>query len=275
MFREAVDYYRRKGVLPTWLTSDEMSEILPELRERAVWSAQVHNAEMMEGIADELDDLIATGVETEAGGPERAFDLPGSPRQRMTELADELGVEELTSESRMSLILRTQSDMAFGYGDFKQATSDGALMAFPCWELKRAEWRLDPRRSDNNNRKTGIPDQYWQERWEKAGGEFYDGRMIARKDDEIWLEISDFGLPHDPLAFNTGYRRFDVGYKECVELGVIDPSDEVEAPEDPALSTDKTDPELEPAVKSADLRKVMEDYGYEFDEEGALEGLAE
>lgn len=272
MFREAVDYYRHKGVLPTWLTHDEMAEILPQIRERALWSAQVQDAEMLEGIAAELDDLIATGLEPALGGPESEIDLPGSPRQRLVELADNLGVDALTSEARMSLILRTQSDMAYGYGDFKQATSRGALDAFPCWELKRAEWRMKPRQSSD-----GVADRYWSEQWEKNGGEFYgeEGRMIARKDDEIWVAISQFGLPHDPLAFNTGYRRFDVPYQECVALGVIEPDETVETPDDPAFAPDKADPDLEPAVKSADLRAVMEDAGYEFDEGGALTALAE
>jgi len=128
------------------------------------------------------------------------------------DVADTVG--DLFSEEGANLFLQTASDMGFGYMHYMQDT--GCLIGSPCWELKRAQEEQEP--CD------------WRARWVAAGGRLFNQRMIARKNDPIWVAISEFGLPYDPLAFNTGYRRFDVSYTECVKLRVIKRDEEVSPP---------------------------------------------
>lgn len=77
--------------------------------------------------------------------------------------------------------------------------------------------------------------------------------MIALKNDPIWEEISEFGLPYAPFDYNSGMDVKDVDYDEAVELGLIDEG-ETEKPEEMGLndglqmSPGIDDPELEAAV---------------------------
>jgi hypothetical protein len=61
----------------------------------------------------------------------------------------------------------------------------------------------------------------WQAAWTKAGGGLYDGRMVARKDDPVWLALSDFGYPFPPFSFDQAYWTDNVSRAECTKLGVI------------------------------------------------------
>jgi hypothetical protein len=123
---------------------------------------------------------------------------------------------EIAQDSRLNLILDTQTRMGAGYGSWIEGQHPSVLEAWPAQELYRQEERKEPRD--------------WPTTWEDAGGEFYpggdpfyeQGRMIALKDDPIWVEISEFGLPYPPFAFNSGMWLRDIDHDEAVELGIID-----------------------------------------------------
>ena len=67
---------------------------------------------------------------------------------------------------------------------------------------------------------------------EHAGGpgQIHGGRMIALKDDPVWLKISDFGHPHPPFAFGSGMDMVDISRVEAVELGLTGWRNEVKVP---------------------------------------------
>src|ERR1039457_4041129 len=88
-------------------------------------------------------------------------------------------IQDLGSDARLDLILRTQWELVAGYGQWKGRQDAGYLEDFPCLEFYRAF----PRRTMRD----------WPERWKAAGGRFCpgessypQGRMIALADDPIW-----------------------------------------------------------------------------------------
>lgn len=49
--------------------------------------------------------------------------------------------------------------------------------------------------------------EFWTDRWTSAGGRLFEGRMIALKDDPVWLRLSQIGLPHPPFEFGYSGMR--------------------------------------------------------------------
>jgi hypothetical protein len=203
-FREALDTRVVKAILPTDLRSGMLSALPRTVRERAMFSSGVQNTDFLTRAAEAVDRIVS-------GGSDRATE-----RTLLRQLADSLDEKELAKDPRLNLILDTQTGMAEGYGGWIEGQAPGVLDMWPCQELYRAEERKEPRD--------------WPERWEAAGGEFYpggdpdypEGRMIAAKDDPIWVAISAFGLPYAPFDYNSGMDLRDVDREEAVELGVID-----------------------------------------------------
>ena len=118
---------------------------------------------------------------------------------------------------QLDLIHETNVRQARGYAQYMEATTDGALAAFPAQELVRVRDRKMPRD--------------WSGRWTAAGGRLYGGRMVALKTDPVWTKISRFGTPYPPFDFNSGMGVEDVGRAEAIALGVIkegDPPQHVE-----------------------------------------------
>lgn len=65
----------------------------------------------------------------------------------------------------------------------------------------------------------------WDVRWQGAGGRLYHGRMVAIKDDPIWIKISAFGNPFPPFDFGSGMGVRNISRKEALELGVLTETD--------------------------------------------------
>ncbi|MDD5679385.1 MAG: hypothetical protein PHW60_15565, partial [Kiritimatiellae bacterium] len=119
-------------------------------------------------------------------------------------------IKDLSSDARLNLIIRMQTEMALGLGKFIQSQDPAALDAAPAQEL----YRLEARNAQRN----------WPSIWQTAGGQFYGGgRMIALKNDPVWTEISDFGQPYPPFKYGSGMWTRDILRPEAEALGVLDP----------------------------------------------------
>jgi len=123
-------------------------------------------------------------------------------------------IQDLLSDARLDLIILTAVYLVFGYKRWRGRQEPTYLHDWPCFEFYRAF-----RRENQRN---------WPERWKAAGGLFFpgepshrEGRMIALRDDPIWITISAFGLPFPPFDFNSGMMTKPVSREEAVELGVI------------------------------------------------------
>lgn len=200
----ALKKLRGSGRLKNGLPSDDLSRIRRSIREGAIFSAKVGRARIIESIRSVTERVLQKQMT-----PEQARETLKRAVQREGYKAPpgkEGTIEDLLSEQRLNLIVRTNRDMARGYGRWANAQRD--LLNFPYWELYREEQRVEPRD--------------WPVRWAEAGGEETDGKMLAPINGAIWKAISAFGNPYPPFDFNSGMsvRRIARARIEALELRI-------------------------------------------------------
>ena len=223
-FAEALASRKVRKILPTTAGSRELSELGPEILTRATFSAKLATM----GPLVKMDKLITemTSPSARAAKGLGAIDA-GTFRLEMREALAKAGYTppegkegsllDHRSDARLNLILKTNLDQAYGYGQHVQANDPDLIDLWPCQELVRIESRKEERE--------------WNARWVRAGGKLYGGRMIARKDSPIWTAISRFSTPYPPFDYNSGMGLREIRRKEAEELGVIKRSDIIEPDE--------------------------------------------
>lgn len=238
-FREAIESRAVRQLLPTDFRTKLLAEIPAELRERAVFSAGVTNVEFLQEISDAVDELLG-GTTDRATKRAELKKLLQRLEYRPVE-GEELSLTDLSSDRRLNLILDTNLQLAQGHGQFAQGQDEGVLFNWPAEEI----FDTNPGQTDNRRN--------WAARWSELGGEFYDGRMIAKKGDPILTAISFFGLPYGPLALNSYWERRDVDRDEAIALGVIQEDEDV-APQSRDFNTDL---QASPEVRDAALKDAL------------------
>lgn len=195
----------QKALVGSDIGSEEWNSIQAAFRDRAFFSSRVSSIRLL--------DAMRANIVKSLKGNLSASDFRLAIRRELGAMHYDAGgdrgtIKDLMTAARLDLIYNTNREMAKGFMQHLQATSEGALAAFPAYELKRAERRKAPRD--------------WPRIWEGKGGTLYGGRMIALKTDPIWTRISRFGLPHPPFDYNSGMDIFSVPRGECLRLGIID-----------------------------------------------------
>ncbi len=283
-FRDAVEWARRRGVLPTSLSSRELESIPAEIRRASFLSARITEAGLLQDFQDQLAQL-ARGI---SDGPGQGLDQ-ATVRLRLKELiarssyqpgaGAEGGIQDLRSDARLNLIIETQTRMAQGYGQWTRTNSDGARLAFPAQELFRQFMRRVPRGSEvRQGQVVEVNPRYWEDRWRAAGGEIYDGRMIALKDSEVWSKISRFGTPWPPFDFNSGMGVRNIGRRECVRLGLIQPEQRVSDPRqefglDDSVAANVSDWDAELARRLQEVLEQGLQSEFQVNDDGILEAI--
>jgi len=247
-WEEALAELAAKKLLPSSLSSRELREEWgTDILHRSIFSARTTKAQLLqdyrERIAELLDgttnlatarariqDLLdALGYDSERGGFPDDTDIPPAERGSLRDLA---------SNERVDLVLRTNMQQVGNFAAREAGQTAAALYAFPAYELLRVAPRSVPRGEKRARGGAIVPDagNDWPSRWETVGGQFYDGRMIARKDDPIWERIGSSGefsdgldAPFPPFAFNSGFGWRSIGRDEAIALGVIDEDTQVQA----------------------------------------------
>ena len=247
-FEEAIASLKRRGLMPTTANSYELAGLPADLREQALFASKLNDAHTLQAIQDALAGIVqpegrAPGESVNTATARVAIRKALAQCGYAPEPCKEGTIEDLSSERRLNLIIQTNTDMARGRGSWLAMQDPDMLDEFPCWELFRLEEREVPRN--------------WELRWRSNGGKFFDGRMIARKDDRIWYDISRFGTPYPPFDYNSGMWTDDVSRSEAEYLGVIDPDEAVEAQKAPKLAMQSVVGELAPFL----LREVMALFG--------------
>ena len=256
-FQEALDSRAVKSVLPTTLRTKEMSALPAAIRERAFWSAGVTSTRFLDEANSVIQDILDGKIDRATG------------RQRLDALREELGapsvaevgkgggLTDLWSERRQNVLIATNVRMARGYGNWKQGMDPDVLDEFPASEFLRVAPRLKHRNDSPDATK------HWDYRWEKAcmaAGDLLalrvfknTGRMVALKTSGVWIHLSRFGLPYDPVDYNTGMGRRDVDRDEAETLGLIKPEQTLT----PQTRGFNDDFQLSPDVRSAALLNVL------------------
>ncbi len=218
-FEEALESTKVKRIVPTTLSSKDLEKIGGDLGQRARFSARTANAAYLAELDKVIDMVLAPqqlpdpgtalGIYTDGMGlAEARVHLKAAHKRMGYDPGKDKGtIKDLSSDQRLNLIIKTNTEMARGYGYWKQGQDETVLDLWPAQELFRAEDRNVPRN--------------WARRWRAAGGKTYGRRMIALKDSPIWTKISRFGAPYPPFDFNSGMDVMDVDRDEAERLGVI------------------------------------------------------
>jgi hypothetical protein len=199
--------------------------VAPQILERSWFSARVADVRLLDRMARVCTNLTSPTAARAAG--ERLLNRAYA-RQALRDELRAMGweptaqgvtpgsLQDLTSDGRLNLILDTNTALARGYGQWAAGQDPDVLDTWPAQELIR---EVDPEGEPRN----------WAARWQEAGGILLEGgRMVALKNDPIWEGISAFGLPYPPFDYNSGMGLRDVGYREALDLGLLEPGQRVD-----------------------------------------------
>lgn len=218
-----VDAVDAKTPLGSAMRTAEWEQMPQGIRDAAFFSAGVEDERWLQQAKDGIAEILDRSRGTNEKGEQywkmdrarvvaelrrygEALGLP-RPGGRDGGVIRESDVIDPLSVARLKLIVNTQLAMAYGHANWVSAMEPAVLRAFPAWELVRQTAKRVPRD--------------WRRRWSEAGGQFYEGRMIALKTDPIWLRLSRFGRPYPPFDFNSGMTVEDVRRRHALALGVM------------------------------------------------------
>ena len=201
----AAEKILKKTLVGSSLNSREWNLVQAGLRDRAFFSSQVESAKILHAARKMVADR--------AGGHLSASEIRRDLRKVISSTGyrppegKEGTLQDLYSKRRLDTIIKTNVEQARGYVRHLDGMKPGAFAAFPGQELIRVRERKAKRD--------------WSARWKKAGGQFYNGRMIALRDDPIWERISVFGNPFPPFDWGSGMGVRAVSRRDSIALGVV------------------------------------------------------
>ncbi|MGN0833052.1 MAG: hypothetical protein ACI4RD_05330 [Kiritimatiellia bacterium] len=231
------DKILQKALVGSGLDTRGWSTVQAGLRDRAFFSSQVTEAKILHAMRQNVAELVAGGKSpSEVRRDLRAYLgsigydpdkglKPGERSRRGT-------IKDLTTKARLDVMMKTNADQAKGYASHIRATTTGAILAFPAYELVRVERRKLPRD--------------WSARWASAAqkvgweGVARSGGMIALKTSPIWAALSRFGNPFPPFDFNSGMGVRDVKKSVCREIGLLGKDEQPEIPDVPDFNGNLT-----------------------------------
>lgn len=203
----AAEKILRKALVASKLDSREWNGIQAGLRDRAFFSSRVAKANILDALRQRTAEY--------ADGHTSMSDIRQQMRKDLEtmhytpEKGTEGTIRDLYSKARLDVIVKQNVATARGFIRWAEGNSPGAYAAFPAQEFKR----VHPRKNARGD---------WPQRWAKAGGKIYGGRMIALKDDPVWTKLSVFGNPYPPFDWGSGMGVRDIDRKTAIALGLID-----------------------------------------------------
>lgn len=222
--------------MATALGSEQLGDLPAQVRDRAFFSARVED----ERILAEMQDRLRARIELEKRDGrtmdrgvfvEEMHDILKQSGYRRPEGVKAGSLRDLKSTRRLSLIFDMNVAQAQGYARWAADMTPEGLENEPCYELIRVRNRMEIRN--------------WPRLWSIAGGEFYGGagsnkdypqapgRMIARKTDPIWREISRFEVPWPPFDWGSGMSLRGIDRAESDFLGVTSEDETFEVQSSP------------------------------------------
>jgi len=229
----ALGISRQRRVLPTWMGTAEIRQLGERIFGNAFFSARTTSAryltvakEMVDGLLEGEMDLplarltLKRMMQALGYTPEGGF--PDDPDGAKIPPAIAGQIEDLSSDRRIELVLRTQEQLMQGAAQKAQGLEPAALRQFPAWELVRVGERAIPRdwRARANLALANL------DRPALAAG----APLIFMKGDPIWQalgssELYDDALDvdHPPFAFNSGMGFRGVPQEELQKLGITGP----------------------------------------------------
>ena len=250
-FREALDAQELRSILATTGNTADfraLARLEPDILRRAQFSARTSSVELLQRYQDLENGILAGRIDQASAQLSIKNLLAEMGYQPDPELAG--GLQDLSSSARINLKLETDTAVARGAGRYEQGMQADVLDEWPAQELFRASTPEGGAKAERD----------WAARWEKLGGQFYDGRMIALKTDPIWAALGDpanfpdaLGNAWAPFAFSSGMRLRGIARDEAVALELIDENTEL-FPRPLDLNADL---QVSPEIRDAGLRDVL------------------
>jgi len=196
----------QKALVGSGLDSSQWNQIQAGFRNRAFFSSRVAEVNILAA----MRERVAKYAEGETDLSKIRMMIQDDLRRAnyTPEPGQENTIHDLFSQARLDVIIKTNVAQARGYMQYAEGMSPGAFAAFPAQEFTRIAHRRNER-------------QDWPQRWAKAGGKTYGGRMIALKDDPVWERLSVFHNPFPPFDWGSGMGVLDVDRKTAIQLGLI------------------------------------------------------
>lgn len=197
----------QKALVGSDLDSSQWNQIQAGLRNRAFFSSRIAEVNILAA----MRERVAKYAEGETDLSKIRMEFRDELRRAnyQPQPGEEGTIHDLFGQARIDVIVKTNVAQARGYIQYAEGMSPGAFAAFPAQEFTRVAHRKNAR-------------QDWPQRWAKAGGKTYGGKMIALKDDPVWVNLSVFGNPFPPFDWGSGMGVLDVDRKTAIELGLID-----------------------------------------------------
>ncbi|MDD2241139.1 MAG: hypothetical protein PHI93_10870 [Kiritimatiellae bacterium] len=252
-FAEALADRDVRSLLPNSLTSRELQELAPSIRNRANFSARVESSRHLT-VLDNITRMILDPDQNPDGTPRAPGQYMNEARARslLRDHLDQLGytpdpadintIKDLRSTQRIRLQLEMPVSFARNYGHALQTNDPAILDAFPGQRLLPS-YAAQPR-----------PDIYWNRRWKAAGlpGPF-GSDYVALKSDPGWARLSTFGNPYPPFSWGSRREVEDVERELCEEYGLITPDQTAEPMSLPERPLTAALPEASPTLMQAIL----------------------
>ena len=200
----------QKALVGSNLDSSQWNQIQAGFRNRAFFSSRVAQVNILAAMRDKVREYAEGETDISKIRMKIREDLQ---RLHYTPKPGEQDtIHDLFSQARLDVIIKTNVAQARGYMQYAEGMSPGAFAAFPAQEFTRIRHSRKPR-------------QDWPQRWAKAGGKTYGGKMIALKDDPVWERLSVFGNPFPPFDWGSGMGVLDVDRKTAIQLRLISDED--------------------------------------------------
>ena len=195
----------QKALVGSNLDSSQWNQIQAGFRNRAFFSSRVAQVNILAAMRDKVREYSEGETDISKIRMKIREDLQ---TLKYDPQGDRGTIHDLFSQARLDVIIKTNVAQARGYMQFAEGMSPGAFAAFPAQEFTRIAHRRNQR-------------QDWPQRWAKAGGKTYGGKMIALKDDPVWERLSVFGNPFPPFDWGSGMGVLDVDRKTAIQLGLV------------------------------------------------------
>lgn len=249
-FTQAVAAHGGRTVMPTSLSTAQLRLLDASIRRQSLFSARTLLTDLLDGYKKKVASILNPVTEQRADritpeNPEGNVTTGLNPAQARTEIKDllkSLGyspdpnergtLKDLSSDARINLVIRTNTETAQGAGRFIQMNDADVVDEYPAQELVRFEQTQKQRD--------------WETRWREAAAESGDddaarvldesGRMVALKASPIWDSLGNgaggyddtLGNPYPPFAFNSGMWVQSVARDDAEALGLISPGQKAE-----------------------------------------------
>jgi hypothetical protein len=242
-FREALQLAAAKRVMPTSMSSAELGQLNAQIMRLSFTSARTTLEGYLDFAKQRITELINPRTATREDGSQytQGTDI-ATVRMEMKQMLGRLGyqpdpekrgtIEDLSSDRRVELVIKTNSEMMQGFGSWLKGQDREILDEWPAQELFRAEGRKQERD--------------WVDRFRLAGEQSGDPigtgwtitpdrRLVALKNHAVWDSLGDRGLfedglgnPFPPFAFSSGMWVRNVDRKTAQSLGLVDRDTEIQ-----------------------------------------------